>query len=422
MQKVLEVKGKTRCRVCCRQELHAVIDFGDQPLPTNFHSDPNMRQTVYPLQLNVCTICWHRQLSVTIPPRFLYTNYLSVRGVSHRAYFDKLSRYINNIYQDPIDNGSNKILDIGCNDGTALDSFKALEWDTYGVDPAENLYEISSQNHNITKAYWTTTSAIGLSNTLGGITMQVILAINIISYVNDVCDFIRACKIFMSNSTRLYIQFGQVNMILTHHFDIINHENLSYFTLKSFIMLITDNGLKIINMIPQSMFGGSYLFEVVLVESDIPVIAEMNSHLETDSLKYHMTTYDHFALSIDKIRERVGSLIDEYKLNGFKIIGYGASNKANMLLNLINFQLAYIIDDNENKIGLMTPGSNVPIYGSGQLENEEADKILVVILAWNWAHNIKQNLKHIRLSDNIIKMITLQYFPDFETVTILTTH
>ena len=41
------------------------------------------------------------------------------------------------------------VLDIGCNDGSQLDVFKSNNFKTYGVDPAKNIFKISSKKHNV---------------------------------------------------------------------------------------------------------------------------------------------------------------------------------------------------------------------------------------------------------------------------------
>ena len=40
-------------------------------------------------------------------------------------------------------------MDIGCNDGAQLNYFKKLGMETYGIDPAKNLFSISSKKHKI---------------------------------------------------------------------------------------------------------------------------------------------------------------------------------------------------------------------------------------------------------------------------------
>jgi hypothetical protein len=206
-------------------------------------------------------------------------------------------------------------------------------------------------------------------------------------------------------------------MILTKQFD-INHEHLSYFSIRSFNQLVTDNDLKIVNLTPQSIYGGSYLFEIALNKSEIPVNFNLETHLETESLRHKMSTYQEFSINVYKKIEQLSAIIENYKAQGFRIIGYGASTKANTIINLVNLQLDYIVDKNENKIGLMTPGSNIEIYSTDQLDKETSEQILVVILGWNWAHEIKETLKNVKISEKTTKFLTLQYFPEILTTTI----
>jgi hypothetical protein len=412
------MEQKTTCRVCQSSKLESVINFGEQPLSKNFHSDIKILQPTYPLDLNVCTDCFHCQIGVTVPREDIYRNYLNIRRISasSKKYFGRLANYIESFYTE--DNENKSILDIGCNDGTALEGLNNT-WKTYGVEPAENLYEyINKESHTIINSYWNTDLASQIfKEQLNQEAVTVILAINIISYVDDPVDFLRACKILMSSQTRLFIQYVKVNMILTKQFD-INHEHLSYFSIRSFNQLVTDNDLKIVNLTPQSIYGGSYLFEIALKESEIPVNFNLETHLETESLRHTMSTYQEFSINVYKMIEQLSAIIENYKSQGFRIIGYGASTKANTIINLVNLQLDYIVDKNENKIGLMTPGSNIEIYSTDQLDKETSEQILVVILAWNWAPEIKETLKNVKISEKTTKFLTLQYFPEILTTTI----
>lgn len=45
------------------------------------------------------------------------------------------------------------VLEVACNDGSQLNKYKAKGLETYGVDPAQNLHEISSKEHNVTCDY-----------------------------------------------------------------------------------------------------------------------------------------------------------------------------------------------------------------------------------------------------------------------------
>jgi hypothetical protein len=176
--------------------------------------------------------------------------------------------------------------------------------------------------------------------------------------------------------------------------------------------------------ITNSIYGGSYLFEVVLNDSDIKCIIDLDNHLQIETSNYKLSAYQGFQSATNKIITNISDTIQHYKSEGFRIIGYGASSKANMLINLVNMQLDYIIDDNESKIGLMTPGRNIRIYPTTQLLEDTSEKILMVILAWNWANEIKNKLNNKNTTTNkaTTTLLTLQYFPEIKTTTIFTTH
>jgi SAM-dependent methyltransferase len=370
-----------------------------------------------------------------VPSETIYTNYLSVRGgtESSKKYFDKLSTYIDTLYSN-----EKTVLDIGCNDGTALDAFSKKKWVTYGVDPADNLFEITKvkSEHKIIKGYWNNSTAKDILDQLKNQTssssssnsnssaIDVILVINILAYVDNLVDFMESCRMIMSRRSRLYIQIGHANMILNRNFDVINHEHLSYFSIRSFNQLVTNHGMRITNLIPHSIYGGSYLFEVVLNDSDIKCIIDLDNHLQIETSNYKLSAYQEFQSATNKIITNISDTIQHYKSEGFRIIGYGASSKANMLINLVNMQLDYIIDDNESKIGLMTPGRNIRIYPTTQLLEDTSEKILMVILAWNWANEIKNKLNNKNTTTNkaTTTLLTLQYFPEIKTTTIFTTH
>ena len=54
-----------------------------------------------------------------------------------------------NYVDETIARKTNRVLDIGCNDGTQLNFFKALDYQTWGVDPAENIHATSSKEHHV---------------------------------------------------------------------------------------------------------------------------------------------------------------------------------------------------------------------------------------------------------------------------------
>ena len=127
------------CLVCGSDRLVTEINLGDQPLANNLKTDQFGLDELYPLEVMECLFCSHKQLTVAVDPKILFSNYLYKTGVSkeHNSFFEDFagSLIVAPNFLDP----EWKVLDIGCNDGTLLTYFKNLGWKVQGIEPAINL-------------------------------------------------------------------------------------------------------------------------------------------------------------------------------------------------------------------------------------------------------------------------------------------
>lgn len=131
----LDYKSLTKCVACDSDQLTPVLDLGVQPLANNLLTDRSQAHASYPLQLNRCEHCYHTQLSVAVKPELMFKHYLYLSGTSQT-----LRTYCDDFAQRATDRlGVGSVLDVACNDGTQLNSFRKLGWQTSGIDPAENL-------------------------------------------------------------------------------------------------------------------------------------------------------------------------------------------------------------------------------------------------------------------------------------------
>ena len=136
------------CLACGSKKLKEVLNLGKQPLANSFLLSRNIKEKKYELKVNACLNCTHLQLSIAVNPSIIYKKYDYLSGTT-KTYL----KYMNNFYKFCIKNTSSllkrNVLDIGCNDGSQLDVFKKNKFKTYGVDPAKNIFKISSKKHKI---------------------------------------------------------------------------------------------------------------------------------------------------------------------------------------------------------------------------------------------------------------------------------
>lgn len=382
-----------RCLCCDNPNLFTVLDLNTQPPANSFHT-PHESIPDYELKLMGCDKCWHTQLSVAVDPEELFRNYLYVSGTSStlKQYFDRFAvRYTNK---------PGKILDIACNDGTQLDSFAELGWDTYGVDPAENLYKSStSKGHHVKCNFWNTETAKNMP------VFDLITAQNVFAHTSKISEFLEACKIVMNDQSKLVIQTSQALMFDRNEFDTIYHEHISFFSTMSMKTIAERHGLYLNNVYTADIHGTSYVFELSKISDEQPTVKQQ---LENEQHRYTREFYDTYQKNAMTCLQVLKDYIEKQRSSGARVIGYGAAAKGMTVINAGQLKFDYIVDDNPLKQGLLCPGSDIPVYSSEQLTTEDSP-IVIVPLAWNFFDEIKARAKKLRpeFNDTYVR-----YFPE----------
>jgi hypothetical protein len=383
-------KEKKYCVCCGSNNLKEILNFDKQPLANSYHKNDQKLET-FPLGVNLCQNCFHLQLTHIVTPDILFKNYLYVSGTSQTGH-----NYFNwfvNFVSEYTGKKSGSVLDIACNDGTQLDYFKNHSWETYGVEPATNLYEISKKNHNVVCNYFK-------DNLFDNKKFDIITAQNVFAHLEETKEFLDSCEKIMSDDSYLFIQTSQAELINSCQFDTIYHEHISFFNINSMNELVKRTNLHLIDVVKTHIHGISYLF-VISKKNKNKFLIENHIAVEREKGLLDLHTYEIYSKNVYKLANEFLKNIEYYKSQGYKIIGYGAAAKGMTILNFLKIKLDLILDDNPLKQNLYTPGMNIIILPSEILKNyDERDKILFVPLAWNFFEEIKAKILKIRNNEN----------------------
>lgn len=396
-----DAKQLTECLCCGSERLKLVLDLKEQPLANSFKKTAEEAEPYFPLCLNICEDCTHLQLSHAVNPDLLFKNYLYVSGTSQtlRDYFDWFAKRTLEYFEvEP-----KSVLDIACNDGSQLNSFKQLGLKTYGIDPAENLHVLSNVNHEVVCDYFKEKYVYHYKMK----NLDIITAQNVFAHNSYPLEFLKQCKEIMSDSTRLFIQTSQADMIKNNEFDTIYHEHLSFFNSNSMTALAERAGLHIIDITKTPIHGNSYVF----VLSKVPGARKsVQSQLDQERLQglQDMNTYSAYADRCYTIVEDLNETIQYYRSLGYVVAGYGAAAKGMTLINFGDVNLDFVIDDNPLKQGLFCPGSNIPVVGIDMLDECNDVKVAFVPLAWNFFTEIQRKIKGKRDQEGDV---FIRYFP-----------
>jgi 2-polyprenyl-3-methyl-5-hydroxy-6-metoxy-1,4-benzoquinol methylase len=380
-----------KCLACDHDELKSVLDLNNQPLANSYKNSKDAVEDSFPLAIKVCQNCHHVQLTHIVNPDLIYKNYLYVSGTT-KTYVDYMDWYAK-FCIEKFGHVPSSVLDIGCNDGSQLDKFKAFNIDTYGVDPAENLYETSSKNHKVTCGYFDDK----YSRSHDIITIQ-----NAFAHNPNPLELLKNCKKNLAINGLLFIQTSQSDMILNNEFDTIYHEHISYYNVKSMMLLCNRAGLNLIDVVKTPIHGTSYIF-IISADRSAPSTIKNLVDMETAAGLYTDFTYTKYTSNCIEKVANFAERVEYWREQGYKIVGYGAPAKGNTFLNFARIPLDIIIDDNKLKQGMFTPGSSIEIVGSEILGTyTENDKVLFIPLAWNFFKEIEQRILSVRNNPNDI--------------------
>lgn len=382
------MKKITACRCCGDKNLFLYLDLGKQPLANSYHKEDKLKK--YPLEVMLCKKCFHSMLSVVIKPELMFKNYLYVSGTT-----ETFQNHCRELAKDAVTRVKTKkirVLDIACNDGTQLGFFKKLGCDVYGVDPAENLREITNKkNIPVIVDYWSKKVAQKL-----GRKFNLITGTNVFAHVDQIDKFLAACFLALEDDGVLILEFPYANnMIKYNEFDTIYHEHLSYFLVNSFATLATRMKFQVVDLLRTPIHGGSIRF---FLKKGIGSHSQKVTALiqkEKESGLFDIQTYKLFAKNVAKNRNYLRKLVSDLRKDRKKVIGYGASAKGNTMLNYFNLDLDYIVDDNSLKWEFVTPGRNILIK-SPKILQEERENLYIVIMSWNFYKEIVGKIKKLR--------------------------
>jgi SAM-dependent methyltransferase len=401
------------CLACGSSHLKLTFNLGEQPLANSYKDSPDEIQEAFPLAINRCEKCYHVQLTHAVNPELMFKEYLYVSGTSliMRQHFDWFANFTKEYFNFANALTPTTVLDIGCNDGTQLDYFQEKGFTTFGVDPAENLYERSSKNHKVYKTFFDMDFVVNHPGTFDIITAQ-----NVFAHNYDPLKFLCAARNVMNNDSLLFIQTSQADMILNNEFDTIYHEHINFFNINSMNELCKRKDLYLIDVVKCPLHGNSYVF-VISKNKSIRRLAHIQNLIDMERKAGLMSekTYEDYAIKCEKVVSQLRSVCDDYnRLDvGFSVVGYGAAAKGMTLLNYSKIKLDFIIDDNPLKQGKYTPGSNVLIVSSDGL-NDIKNGILFIPLAWNFYDEIRGKIKSVRNNEYDL---FCKYFPKVEVTT-----
>ena len=380
------MKNRKSCASCSGRKFDIIYDFGKIPLAGSFPKE-NQNIEYFPLKIIKCKKCGLVQTDTLIEPKVLFKDYRYISSVGMQKHFNSYADWlVSKEGVKPIDS----VLEFGCNDGPLLDALRSRGiHNTIGIDPAANIVKLGRKKGlNIECDFF---NSEFVEDNRWENKFDYILASNTFAHITDINSVVKGVEQSLKKDGKFIIEVQYlVDLVDKFQFDFMYHEHLYYYTVTSLNHLLSKHGLKIIDVERVPIHSGS-----------IRVIATKNFGDEVNSIVEELIEIEkeyedlsNFSLSIEKALSNLKTFLDNNKDK--KIIGYGASGRANVVvgtLNLDEIYIDYIIDESPERYNRLTSNGKIRILPPSKIG--EADYIL--IFAWNFSDMIIEKTKHLNI-------------------------
>ncbi len=366
-------KKLKKCRLCDSDKVKIFINFRRMPLAGAFLSRSQIKNEIlYPMAMQFCKNCSSVQVDTVIPLDVLFKKYFYFSS-SINTLIDHFFDLSNMVTKKYLKNGGN-VLEIGCNDGVFLNHMvKKVGINCIGVDPAKNVIKKIS-NKKISS--YNKPFDLELSKKIKSRFHKIDLIVSSFSFghidnMKSVASGID--NLLDENGTFIFEIYYLGTVIKELQYDMMYHEHMTYYTIKSLKKFLSNYNLRIFNIEKIKLRSGSLRFSCCRIKNKRKNSKNVEKYLHEENkngfnkLSY-LTNYNN---KINKTRTDIIKIIKKLKKEKKKIYGYGASGRGTIIMNYCNLNnsiLDYVVDDAPAKRGKYTPGTHVKIISWDDLK------------------------------------------------------
>jgi NDP-4-keto-2,6-dideoxyhexose 3-C-methyltransferase len=398
------VKSRTTCRVC-DGPLQGVLSLGDH-FVSDFPSPNDGDGTKSPLELVLCENCTLLQLRHTVPAEALYRNYW-YRSGTNQTMRDALGDISFKAEQVMHLSPGDSVLDVGCNDGTLLGSYRTPGLFRIGFDPAQNLAPYSTALADTVVSTFFDAEVYDREASIRGVRPKAVTSIAMFYDLDDPNRFVNDIRTVMDPEGLWIVQMSYLPLMLKQNaFDNICHEHLEYYSLRSMEALLGRHGLTVVDVELNDVNGGSFRLYIRRTDASEQSFADPThrmlasarvSALRADEAAMGLDrrqTYEEFAFRVERIKRDVVDFVRREVEAGKEVFVYGASTKGNTLLQYFGLDRALLgaaAERNPDKWGKVTVGTRIPIISEEEARRRNPEFFLV--LPWHFVDEFESREK-----------------------------
>jgi hypothetical protein len=397
---------RATCRICGGKDLHAYLDLGQQPPSNSFiAADEAADEKSFPLAVALCRACGLSQLLDVVLAEDIFDDYLYLSSTSKA-----LCQHYEGLVADALrrfgPGDDSLMVDIGCNDGVLLKGYPPGRFRLLGVEPSSVGEYAKEAGFEVLAAFFNEDTGRQILESHGG--ADIVTATNVFAHVDDIRSFAKGIKALLAYDGVYIIEFPYLlEMVENIYFDTIYHEHLSYLALTPLARLFANTGLRAFRVERVDLgASGPALRLFICLDGARHAVEDSITQMLADERAWDIddpARYQAFASRVAGVKETLREWVARLNREGHKVGAYCAPAKGNTLLNYVGLgpeDIVAVSDNNDLKVGKVTPGSHIPIVGDQEFLDTGITHAL--LLAWNYLDFFLENAEFIRRGGKFI--------------------
>jgi len=374
----------TSCEVCGNENLISVLNLGNHTLVDDLVPLGNNRVCKeYPIDILYCDKCFTAHQRFQVPKEDLFPKLYHYRARMTGSVLSGMADLVASCEKRYGPLTGKTVLDIGCNDGSLLDAFKAKGCKTLGVEPTG---AAADSTHDTINSFFDESACKQI--VIKTKSIDFITFTNVFAHIENLPELIKNLRLLINPNTVVVIENHYLGAILdTGQFDSFYHEHPRTYSVKSFEFIADKLGLKLTDFQFTTRYGGNVR---VYMSNGAPA----GKRIDESRFK---SKFDELAMDASTWRVATKALIESLVKEHGKLRAKAFPGRAAVLIKLLDVsedQISAVYEIKGSiKVGHYVPGTRIPILPEAELFAQPDLSKPIVNLAWHIASEVEDNLR-----------------------------
>lgn len=400
------------CEVCGNARLTTVLDLGSHPVCDDLVRIGDGRICrEYPIEILFCDVCRTAHQRFQVPKEELFPSSYHYRARFTADVLTGMASLVESCESRFGELRGKRVLDIGCNDGSLLNFFRARGATTLGIEPTGAFQDAEEQGHRVYNGF--------LSESLAGEIVAAhgpadfITFTNVFAHIENLPQVLRSLQLLMAPHTVIVIENHYLGAVLDgNQFDTFYHEHPRSYSYTSFLHIARSLDTALTEVQFPSRYGGN--IRVYLGGSVASRQGDFDAAELTEREGRFLERFASLRKNVERWRASRGALLaDQVRRHG-RLRAKAFPARAAILVKLLGLDHESIVAVHEKpgslKIGHYVPGTRVPIVSDDELFALPDQSPPLLNLAWHIPREIRGYLAQHGYSGPVVDVVSAQDF------------